>query len=59
MLSFFEITNYLELAEKLARADGERADRVEARRQYLQRFNVQTRAQAYVRAFSILHPVLV
>jgi glycosyltransferase involved in cell wall biosynthesis len=59
MLSFFEISNYLELAEKLVHADGARADRVEARRHYLQRYNVQTRAQAYVRAFATLHPVLV
>ncbi len=47
MLSFFEIGNHLELAEKLRRQDGDRPERAHARLRYLNRYNIDTRAGTY------------
>lgn len=51
ILSFFEIGNHIELAEKIRLADGEKESRVEARRRYIEAHNVKNRAGLYVKAF--------
>jgi glycosyltransferase involved in cell wall biosynthesis len=50
MISFFEIGNHLELAQKILMADGARPERVKARLEYLARFSIAQRAERYVTA---------
>jgi glycosyltransferase involved in cell wall biosynthesis len=54
MLTFFEIGNHLELAQKLARNDGDRPERVAARAEYSKSYNAETRAALYWKAFDKL-----
>jgi len=54
MLSFFEIGNHVELAQKLKRKDGAGPERVAARKAYLEKFNVSSRADAYIEAVARL-----
>jgi len=54
ILSFFEIGNHIELAQKLKWRDSEQPDRVEARRLYLTEHNVEKRARLYLDAASTL-----
>jgi glycosyltransferase involved in cell wall biosynthesis len=54
ILSFFEIGNYIELAEKIRLGDGEKPSRVKARSRYLEKNNVYTRAALYLKAFEQL-----
>ncbi|QGA57495.1 hypothetical protein [Brucella sp. 2280] len=50
MISFFEIGNYLELAEKLLLNDGDIPIRSQARIKYLESFSVEHRAACYFAA---------
>jgi glycosyltransferase involved in cell wall biosynthesis len=52
VLTFFEIGNHLELAEKILRDAG--AECAEARKAYLEEYNVRSRAQLYWNAFDDL-----
>jgi glycosyltransferase involved in cell wall biosynthesis len=54
MLAFFEVGNHVELAEKIRRSDGTGKERVSARRAYSERYNVESRAALYLRAFANL-----
>lgn len=54
ILSLFEIGNYVELAQKLMLNDGNLPERVEARRRYVEKFNAESRAGTYWRAFNAL-----
>ncbi len=54
MLAFFEVGNHVELAEKIRRSDGAGKERVSARGAYLERYNVESRAALYLRAFENL-----
>ncbi|WP_208247303.1 glycosyltransferase (plasmid) [Rhizobium sp. T1470] len=49
-ISFFEVGNYIELAEKLNNREGDDPSRVAARAIYLNKFNVEQRAAAYFAA---------
>lgn len=49
-ISFFEIGNHMELAEKLLLSDGNRPDRISARKKYLEKFSVEHRSASYVAA---------
>ena len=49
-LCFFEIGNHIELAEKIAREEALRKERVQARAAYVQRYNVEARAALYLEA---------
>jgi glycosyltransferase involved in cell wall biosynthesis len=50
MISFFEIGNHIELAQKLSRRDGETPSRRSAQGSYLSHHNVEKRAQIYMDA---------
>ncbi len=54
MLSFFEIGNHLELAQKILRQDGARTERVLARDRFLELHDVVQRARGYVEARDML-----
>lgn len=54
ILSFFEVGNHIELAEKIRLSDGEKISRVTARKKYLENYNVAERAKLYVHAFQLL-----
>ncbi|NGP19278.1 glycosyltransferase family protein [Devosia aurantiaca] len=54
LISFFEIGNYIELAQKLLRHDGELPERKHAREMYLHDHNVERRAQLYIDAAAAL-----
>lgn len=54
LLSFFEIGNHIELAQKLQRRESEMDDRVEARQKYLAAHNVENRARLYANAAQAL-----
>ncbi|RWI17704.1 MAG: hypothetical protein EOQ94_24780 [Mesorhizobium sp.] len=54
MLAFFEVGNHVELAEKVRRSDGAGRERVSARDAYLERYNAESRAALYLRAFENL-----
>ncbi|NMZ65637.1 hypothetical protein HBN99_15060 [Pseudomonas oryzihabitans] len=54
ILSFFEVGNHMELAERIRLSDGSREIRTEARKEYSERYNVNTRAGLYKKAFEIL-----
>lgn len=49
-VSFFEIGNHMELAEKLLLADGDSPDRINARKGYLEKYSVEHRSARYVAA---------
>ncbi|UVM71661.1 glycosyltransferase [Pseudomonas alvandae] len=49
-VSFFEIGNYMELAEKLLLADGETPNRINARKSYLEKYSVEHRSVSYLAA---------
>ena len=49
-ITFFEIGNHLELAEKLMREEAKDPHRVEARRSYVDAHNVEIRSQVYTAA---------
>ncbi|MBT2297846.1 glycosyltransferase [Pseudomonas fluorescens] len=49
-VSFFEIGNHMELAEKLLLADGDSPSRINARTNYLKRFSVEHRSASYIAA---------
>ena len=50
ILSFFEIGNHIELAQRIALGDPFYPERVQARSRYVLRFNVELRAAAYLAA---------
>ncbi|QBZ91814.1 glycosyltransferase [Pseudomonas viciae] len=49
-VSFFEIGNHMELAEKLLLADGDSPSRINARKSYLEKFSVEHRSASYLAA---------
>jgi len=50
ILSFFEIGNHVELAQRIALGDADRPEHSLARSRYVQKYNIEARAQAYVTA---------
>ncbi|WP_173935023.1 glycosyltransferase [Chelativorans sp. Marseille-P2723] len=52
ILSFFEIGNHVELAEKIMLGDAMRDERSAARAAYVQRYNVEARAALYIESAS-------
>jgi glycosyltransferase involved in cell wall biosynthesis len=54
VISLFEIGNYVELAQKLERDEGNSPERVQARKDYLQKYNAESRSSVYWQAFSAL-----
>lgn len=54
ILSFFELGNYIELAQKILANDGNLPHRVQARKNYVQQFNVENRVELYLSAASKL-----
>ena len=57
ILSFFEIGNHLELAQRIMLGEADRPEHTQARSRYLRKYNIETRAQAYVAAVSRLTEV--
>ncbi|MFK4808577.1 hypothetical protein ACI3KW_00045 [Devosia sp. ZW T5_3] len=53
-ISFFEIGNHLELAQKLILNEAQSSERIDARRSYSQKHNVEKRAGLYISAASSL-----
>ncbi len=49
-ITFFEVGNYIELAEKVSNREAENPTRVAARASYLEKFSVEHRAAAYFAA---------
>jgi glycosyltransferase involved in cell wall biosynthesis len=47
-VTFFEVGNHIELAQKLANREGDARGRVEARAKYLEKYSVEHRAASYI-----------
>lgn len=54
ILSFFEMGNHLELAEKIRLEDATEVKRKAARSKYSEKYNIRSRASLYVKAFRTL-----
>jgi glycosyltransferase involved in cell wall biosynthesis len=50
ILTFFEIGNHVELAQRIALGEPDRPEHRQARNRYVQKYNIEARAQAYVAA---------
>ncbi|MBB3570759.1 hypothetical protein [Rhizobium sp. BK491] len=46
-VTFFEVGNHIELAQKLAKREGDAPSRIDARARYLEKYSVEHRAAAY------------
>jgi len=57
ILSFFEIGNHLELAQRIILGEADRPEHTQARSRYIRKYNIEMRAQAYVAALSRLAEV--